>query len=198
MNRVKWGLRAITSISILIPLSCVLVPCMLTGDFLGVFLPPQLRRLASSIGLSQAGDLNSTLSVLGVDPSGFKIPRFVGLMFDNSTGIATLKLNITNPLMHQRIAINQFSFTVRNSTWSFTVQLRERVVIEANYTGILSFPLSSTNPNALRILVDIINGVEQPAYTEDIQLCDLYIDINGIIVQVSDLGRLRELFGGSR
>jgi hypothetical protein len=119
-------------------------------------------------------------------------------MFDNSTGIATLKLNITNPLMHQRIAINQFSFTVRNSTWSFTVQLRERVVIEANYTGILSFPLSSTNPNALRILVDIINGVEQPAYTEDIQLCDLYIDINGIIVQVSDLGRLRELFGGSR
>jgi hypothetical protein len=196
LDRVKWCLRAITSICILIPLSCVLVPCMLRGDFSGVLLPPQLLRLASSIGLGQAGDLNSTLYVLGVNPSGFKIPRFVGLTFDDSIGVAILKLDISNPLMHQRIAINQLSFTVRNGTQSFKVQLKDRVFIEANQTCILSLPLSSTNPDALRILVDIVNGVEQPAYAEDIQLCDLYVDINGIVVQVSDLGRLRELLGG--
>jgi len=169
----------------------------LTSDFLGIFLPPQLRRLTGSVGLGQASDLNSILSVLGINPSGFKMPRFVGLTFDDSTGIATLKLDITNPLMHQRITINQFSFTVRNGTQLFTVQLRERVIAEANHTGVLSFSFSSANSDALRILVDIINGVERPAYAEDIQLCDLYIDINGIVVQVSDLGKLRELFGGS-
>jgi hypothetical protein len=169
---------------------------MLSGDFLGVFVPPQLRRLASSASSGQAGDLNSTLATLGINLSGFKTPQFEGLTFDNSTGIATLKLRLTNPLTLQRITINQLSFTVKNNTQSFRVHLKERVIVEANQTGILSFQFASTDPSALRSLVNIINGVEPPACAEDLQLIDLYIDVNGIVVQASDLGKLSELFGG--
>jgi hypothetical protein len=196
LDKVKWGLRAVTFLCILVPLLYVFVPCMLSGDFLGVFVPPQLRRLASSASSGQAGDLNSTLATLGINLSGFKTPQFEGLTFDNSTGIATLKLRLTNPLTLQRITINQLSFTVKNNTQSFRVHLKERVIVEANQTGILSFQFASTDPSALRSLVNIINGVEPPACAEDLQLIDLYIDVNGIVVQASDLGKLSELFGG--
>jgi len=196
LDKVKWGLRAISSICMLIPLLYVILPCMLTGDFLGIFIPPQLQRLAGSVDLGQAGDLNSTFAALGINPSGFKMPQLVGLTFDDSNGIATLKLNITNPLVCRRITVNRISFTVKNGTQSFTVQLKEPVVIEANQTGILNFSFSSTDPDALRSLVNIINGIEQPAYAEDLQISNLYVDVNGIVIQASDLGNLRELFSG--
>jgi hypothetical protein len=75
------------------------------------------------------------------------------------------------------------------------------VIVEANQTGVLNFSFSSTDPNALKSLVNIvngvINGVELPAYARDLQVSDLYVDVNGIVIQVSDPTNLiRGLFGG--
>jgi hypothetical protein len=92
--------------------------------------------------------------------------------------------------------VNQLRVTVRNGTRSFTVQLKEQVVIEANRTGVLSFQFTSTDPDALESLVNIINFVERPDWIGDLEISNLYVDVNGIIVQASDLGRLSELLGG--
>jgi len=201
VDKVKWILRVVSLICIFTPLLYTVIPCMLTGDFLGIFIPPQMRNLMGSAGLGQAGGLNLTFTALGINPSGFRMPQFVGLTFDDSTGVATMKLNITNPLMRQRITINQVSFVVKNGTRLFTVKLKEPVIVEANQTGVLNFSFSSTDPNALKSLVNIvngvINGVELPAYARDLQVSDLYVDVNGIVIQVSDPTNLiRGLFGG--
>ena len=194
MDKVKWGLRAVSFACILMPLLYVIAPCILTGDFSAAFLPPELRGAMAS--MSGAGDLNSTLTALGISPGGFTMPQFKGLTFNESTGIATLKLNVTNPLARQRIVVNQLRVTVRNGTRSFTVQLKEQVVIEANRTGVLSFQFTSTDPDALESLVNIINFVERPDWIGDLEISNLYVDANGIIIQASDLGRLSELLGG--
>jgi len=140
--------------------------------------------------------LSSALVALGINPSGFEMPRFKDLMFDESTSTATLKLEITSPLTRQSITLNELSFTVRNGTRSFTIELKDKVVIEANYTGTLSLSFSSSDPDALRRLVNIIKGVERPVYVEDLQFSDLSIDVNGILITVRDLGEISELFGG--
>jgi len=196
LDKVKWGLRAIALVCILAPLLYVALQCLLAGDFLGLLVPPQLRELRSSAALGQGGDLNSTLVALGINPSRFKMPQFEDLTFDDSTGTATLKLRITSPLTHQSITLNELSFTVKNGTRSFTIELKDKVVIEANYTGTLSLSLSSSDPDALRRLVNIIKGIEQPAYVEDLKLSDIYIDINGILITVHDLSKISELLGG--
>jgi hypothetical protein len=63
--------------------------------------------------------------------------------------------------------------------------------------GALSLSFSSSDPDALRSLVNIINGVEKPAYAKELQLSELYIDVNGILIHASDLGKVSELFGES-
>ncbi len=196
MDKVKWGLRAITLACVLVPLLCVTVQCFLADDLLGLLVPPQLRALTSPAALGQGGDLSSAFVALGINPSGFEMPRFKDLMFDESTSTATLKLEITSPLTRQSITLNELSFTVRNGTRSFTIELKDKVVIEANYTGTLSLSFSSSDPDALRRLVNIIKGVERPVYVEDLQFSDLSIDVNGILITVRDLGEISELFGG--
>jgi len=196
LNKVKWGLRAATLVCILTPLLCVAMPCLLAGDPLGLFVPPQLRALASSAILGQGGDVSSMLVVLGINPSGLKMPEFEDLTFDESTGTATLKLRITSPLTRQSIALNELSFTVKNGTRSFTIELKDKVIIEANYVGVLSLSLTSSDLNALRSLVNIIKGVERPAYIEDLELSNLYVNVNGILITAHDLGKISELFGG--
>jgi len=196
LNKVKWGLRAATLVCILTPLLCVAMPYLLAGDPLGLFVPPQLRALASSAILGQGGDVSSMLVVLGINPSGLKMPEFEDLTFDESTGTATLKLRITSPLTRQSIVLNELSFTVKNGTRSFTIELKDKVIIEANYVGVLSLSLTSSDLNALRSLVNIIKGVERPAYIEDLQLSNLYVNVNGILITAHDLGKISELFGG--
>ena len=117
----------------------------------------------------------------------------MSLVFNESTGNAVIELKITNPLIYERITVNQFSFTVRNGTHSFTIQLVEPVVVEANWTGIVSLSFSSTDPEALRGLVKILGGGEWPDYVKDLEICNLYADVNGIVIQASDLGKLSEL-----
>jgi len=197
LDKVKWGLRTVTLACILVPLLCVVAQYAWTGDPLGLIVPPQLRALMRSASSGAGGDLNSTLVALGINPSGLEMPRFEGLTFDDSTKTAILRLKITNPLARQSITINQLSLTVKNGTRSFTIQLRDRVVIGANYAGALSLSFSSSDPDALKSLVNIINGVEKPAYAGELQLSELYVDVNGISIRVSDLGKISELFGES-
>ena len=140
--------------------------------------------------------MSSMLVVLGINPSGLKMPEFEDLTFDESTGTATLKLRITSPLTRQSIALNELSFTVKNGTRSFTIELKDKVIIEANYVGVLSLSLTSSDLNALRSLVNIIKGVERPAYIEDLELSNLYVNVNGILITAHDLGKISELFGG--
>jgi hypothetical protein len=147
--------------------------------------------------LGTSGDLNLTLVALGINPSGLEMPQFESLTFNDSTKTATLRLRITNPLARQSITVNQLSLTIKNGTRSFTIQLRDKVVVEANYMGALSLSFSSSDPDALRSLVNIINGVEKPAYAKELQLSELYIDVNGILIHASDLGKISELFGES-
>jgi len=165
------------------------------GDPLGLLIPPQLRVLMSPSALDRGGDLSSTLAALGINPSDFEMPQFEDLAFDDSTGTAILRLKITNPLTRQSIMLNRLSFTVKNGTRSFTVELKGKVIVEANYTGVVGLSFSSSDPDALRCLVNIIKGVELPAYVEDLQLSDLYIDVNGILIVAPDLGKLSELLG---
>lgn len=197
MDKVKLGLRAVALACILAPLLCVVVQYASTGDFLSLLAPPQLRALMRPASLGTSGDLNLTLVALGINPSGLEMPQFESLTFNDSTKTATLRLRITNPLARQSITVNQLSLTIKNGTRSFTIQLRDKVVVEANYMGALSLSFSSSDPDALRSLVNIINGVEKPAYAKELQLSELYIDVNGILIHASDLGKVSELFGKS-
>jgi len=196
LDKARWSLRAITLALVLVPLLFFIVHFFLADDLLGLLVPPQLRALTSPAALGQGGDLSSTFVALGINPSGFEMPRFKDLTFDESTSTATLKLEITSPLTRQSITLNNLSFTVKNGTRSFTIELKDKVIVEANYTGTLSLSFSSSDPDALRRLVNIIKDVERPAYVEDLQLSDLYIDVNGILITVHDLGKISELFGG--
>jgi len=195
LNKVKWCLRAVALACALAPLLCVMAQYLSAGDPLGLLIPPQLRVLMSPSALDRGGDLSSTLAALGINPSDFEMPQFEDLAFDDSTGTAILRLKITNPLTRQSIMLNRLSFTVKNGTRSFTVELKGKVIVEANYTGVVSLSFSSSDPDALRCLVNIIKGVELPAYVEDLQLSDLYIDVNGILIVAPDLGKLSELLG---
>lgn len=192
MGKLKWILNAVTCLCLLVPILYVVVPCVLSGSLLGLFVPPQLR--AALADLTQTRSLNSTLAALGVNLRGFEEPpQVVSLAFNESAGNAVIELNITNPLIYERITVNQLSFTVRNGTHSFAIHLVEPVVVEANWTGIVSLSFSSTDPEALRGLVKILGGGEWPDYVKDLEISSFYADVNGIVIQASDLGELGEL-----
>jgi hypothetical protein len=194
LGKLNWTLNAVTCLCLLVPILYVVVPCALSGNLLGLFVPPQLQ--AALANLTQARSLNSTLSAFGVNLRGFEEPpQVVSLAFNESTGNAVIELNITNPLIHERITVNQFSFTVKNGTRSFTIHLVKPAVVEANWTGVVSLSFSSTDPEALRGLVKVLSGGEWPDYVKDLEISNLYADINGIVIQASDLGKLSELLG---
>ena len=82
LDKVKWGLRAVSFACMLIPLLYVIAPCILTGDFSAAFLPPELRGVTASMG--GAGDLNSTLAALGISAGDLKyFPHFLHVVFFN-------------------------------------------------------------------------------------------------------------------
>jgi len=137
-------------------------------------------------GQNSSNDLNSTIAQLGINPNGIQVPTVENLTYDSSTGIATLTLNITNPLTDQSLEVSNFSLTVAfsNGTQPVTIQLVEPINIAANQTGDISIPLISSNPVVLQSLISGDQTVS------NLQLSNLYVNVNGIIVQVGNLNGL--------
>ena len=204
MDKVKWSLRAITVCCILIPLLVLGYSCR--DNLPGLVVPPQLQSLITQNGqtggvqslITQSGQsnsnaLNSTLALLGIDPNGFQTPQLENITFDSSTDIATLTVNVTNPLTDQSLDVSNFSLTVAysNGAQPVNIQLAEPITIAANQTGIISIPLTSSNP---QVLQGIINGTQS---VSNLQVSNLYVDVNGIILQISNPGSLTQSGNGN-
>jgi len=204
LDKVKWSLRAITVCCILIPLLVLGYSCR--DNLPGLVVPPQLQSLITQNGqtggvqslITQSGQsnsnaLNSTLALLGIDPNGFQTPQLENITFDSSTDIATLTVNVTNPLTDQSLDVSNFSLTVAysNGAQPVNIQLAEPITIAANQTGIISIPLTSSNP---QVLQGIINGTQS---VSNLQVSNLYVDVNGIILQISNPGSLTQSGNGN-
>jgi len=184
LDKIKWSLRAITVCCILIPLLVLAISC--SGNLAGLIVPPQLQSLINQNGQNNNNSLNSTIAQLGINPNNLQAPKVENLTYDSSTGIATLTLNLTNPLTDQSLEVSNFSLTVAfsNGTQPVTIQLVEPINIAANQTGTTAIPFTSNNP---QVLQSLISG-DQTA--SNLQLSNLYVNVNGIIVQVSNFNGL--------
>ena len=182
MDKVKWSLRAITVCCILIPL---LVLGFASGNKLtGLIVPPQLQSLINQNGQNNSDALNSTMAKLGINPNNIQAPKVENLTYDSSTGIATLTLNLTNPLTDQSLEVSNFSITVAsNNTQPITIQLAEPINIAANQTGNIAMSLTSSDPQALQSL---ISGNQTMS---NLQFSNLYMDVNGITVHIGNLNQ---------
>ena len=185
MDKVKWSLRAITICCILIPL---LVLGFTSGNKLtGLIVPSQLQSLINQNGQNNSSALNSTLAQLGINPNNIQAPKVENLTYDSSTGIATLTLNLTNPLTDQSLEVSNFSVTVAsNGTQPVTIQLAHPINIAANQTGDIAIPLTSSDSQALQSL---ISGDQTMS---NLQFSNLYLDVNGITVQIGNLNQLSQ------
>ena len=185
MDKVKWSLRAITICCILIPL---LVLGFTSGNKLtGLIVPSQLQSLINQNGQNNSDALNSTMAQLGINPNDIQAPKVENLTYDSSTGIATLILNLTNPLTDQSLEVSNFSVTVAsNGTQPVTIQLADPINIAANQTGDIAIPLTSSDSQALQSLV----SGDQPM--GNLQFSNLYLDVNGITVQIGNLNQLSQ------
>ena len=185
MDKVKWSLRAITICCILIPL---LVLGFTSGNKLtGLIVPSQLQSLTNQNGQNNSDALNSTMAQLGINPNDIQAPKVENLTYDSSTGIATLILNLTNPLTDQSLEVSNFSVTVAsNGTQPVTIQLADPINIAANQTGDIAIPLTSSDSQALQSLV----SGDQPM--GNLQFSNLYLDVNGITVQIGNLNQLSQ------
>jgi len=157
---------------------------------MGLILSPQLQSLVNHNGQNNGNLLNSDMAKLGVNTNGLQAPKFENLTYDSSTGIATLTLNLTNPFTDQALEISNFSVTVAysNGTKPVTIQLAEPINIAANQTGDISIPLTCPDPQVLQSLV---SGNQTAS---NLQLSNLYANVNGITVHI---GNLNQLFQGS-
>jgi len=175
----------------------VVVASTYRDNLLGLIVPPQLQSLInqnnSGNGQNNSGNtqnnsnvLNSTLAQLGINPSSIQAPKVENLTYDSSTGISTLTLNLTNPLTGQSLEVSNFSVTVAysNGTQPVTIQLAEPVNIAANQTGSVSLPLLSSDPQLLQSLMSGNQTIS------NLQFSNLYVNINGITVQISNLNSL--------
>jgi len=185
VDKVKWSLRAITICCILIPL---LVLGFTSGNKLtGLIVPSQLQSLTNQNGQNNSDALNSTMAQLGINPNDIQAPKVENLTYDSSTGIATLILNLTNPLTDQSLEVSNFSVTVAsNGTQPVTIQLADPINIAANQTGDIAIPLTSSDSQALQSLV----SGDQPM--GNLQFSNLYLDVNGITVQIGNLNQLSQ------
>jgi hypothetical protein len=185
VDKVKWSLRAITVCCILIPL---LVLGFTSGNKLtGLIVPPQLQSLINQNGQNNSNVLNSTIAQLGINPNNIQAPKVENLTYDSSTGIATLTLNLTNPLTYQSLEVSNFSLTVAsNGTQPVTIQLAEPINIAANQTGDIAIPLTSSDPQALQSL---ISGNQTMS---NLQFSNLNLDANGITVHIGNLNQLSQ------
>jgi hypothetical protein len=182
VDKVKWSLRAITVCCILIPL---LVLGVTSGNKLtGLFVPPQLQSLINRNGQNNSNVSNSTLAQLGINTSNIQSPKVENLTYDSSTGIATLTLNLTNPLAYRSLEVSNLSLTVAsNGTRPVTVQLADPINIAADQTGNIAIPLTSSDPQALQSL---ISGNQTMS---NLQFSNLYMDVNGITVHIGNLNQ---------
>jgi hypothetical protein len=184
LDKTKWSLRAITVCCIIIPL---LVLGFTSGDKLtGLIVPPQLQSLINQNG-QNSNALNSTMAQLGINPNNIQAPKVENLTYDSSTGIATLTLNLTNPLTYQSLEVSNFSLTVASDgTQPVTIQLAEPINIAANQTGNIAMSLTSSDPQALQSL---ISGNQTMS---NLQFSNLYLDVNGITVHIDNLNQLSQ------
>ena len=136
-------------------------------------------------GQNNSDALNSTIAQLGINLN-LQPPKIENLTYDSSTGIATLTLNLTNPLTDQSLEIGNFSLTIAesNGTQPVTIQLVEPINIAANQTGDIAIPLASSNTEVLQSL---ISGNQTAS---NLQLSNLYANINGITVHIGNLDGL--------
>jgi hypothetical protein len=190
LNKAKWILRSIT-------ICCILIPLLVVGytyrdNLLGLIVPPQLQNLINQNGQNNSNVLNSTLAQLGINPN-VQPPQFENLTYDSSTGIATLTLNFTNPLTGQSLEVSNFSLTVAysNGAQPVTIQLVEPINIAANQTGEISIPLTSSDPQALQRLISGNQTIN------NLQLSNLYVNVNGITVQIGNLNGLFQSNNGN-
>ena len=152
---------------------------------MGLIVSPQLQSLTNQNGQNNGSVLNSDMAKLGINTNGLQAPKLENLTYDSSTGIATLTLNLTNPLTDQSLEISNFSLTVAsNSTQPFTIQLAEPINIAANQTGDISILLTCPDPQVLQSLV---NGNQTAS---NLQLSNLYVNVNGVTVHIGNLNQL--------
>ena len=153
----------------------------------GLIVPPQFQSLINQNGQNNSDALNSTIAQLGINPNNFQAPKVENLIYDSSTGIATLILNLTNPLTDQSLEVSNFSVTVAsNDTQPVTIQLAEPINIAADQTGNIAIPLTSSDPQALQSL---ISGNQTMS---NLQFSNLYLDVNGITVNIGNLDQLSQ------
>ena len=155
---------------------------------LGLIVPPQLQSLTNQHGQNNSNALNSTLAQLGINPNDIQAPQFENLTYDSSTGLATLSLNLTNPLTGQSLDISNFSVTVTssNGTQPFTMSLPQPIEIAPDQTGIMSISLSVSNPQELQ---SIINSNQTMS---NLQFSNLYVNVNGVTLQIGNLNQLSQ------
>jgi len=210
VDKVKWSLRAITVCCILIPLLLVIVPNVENHTPLSIVVPPQVAGLmsnngqggntGSNIGPSENGgnngnnnaSANALLAQIGVDPNKVQMPQFESFTYDSSTQVATLTVNVTNPLTDQSIDVNSFKVTLAYSNGtSFTLQLNQPISMSPNQIGLLSIPISSSDPQLLQNLVNAVSvGNGQSFDTSSLQVTNLTANINGVAVQIPNLSQL--------
>jgi hypothetical protein len=166
----------------------LLVLGVTSGKLTGLIVPPQLQSLINQNGQNNSSSaLNSTLAQLGINPNNLQAPKVENLTYDSSTGIATLTINLANPLTYQSLEISNFSLTVAsNSTQPVTIQLAEPINIAANQTGNIAITLTSSDPQALQSL---ISGNQTMS---NLQFSNLYLDVNGITVHIDNLNQLSQ------
>ena len=201
-------LRGITVCCVLIPLLVLIVPNLMSNDPLAIVVPPQLKNIISNIGQGGNGGSNGNnngnnssganvlLAQMGVDPNEVQLPQFENFTYDSSTQIATLTLNMTNPLTGTSLDVNSFNVNLSLSNGpSFTLQLDKQIIVSANQTGLLSLPISSSDPVQLQNLVDAVSaGGNQTFDVSSLQVNNLEANVNGVMVQVPNLS---QLFGNS-
>jgi len=176
---------------------------MMDHNPLDIVVPPQLQNSISAIGQGGNGgntdnsaDTTALLAQIGVDPSKVQMPQFESFTYDASTQIATLTLNMTNPLTGTSLDVNSFNVNLSLSNGpSFTLQLDKQIIVSANQTGLLSLPISSSDPVQLQNLVDAVSaGGNQTFDVSSLQVNNLEANVNGVMVQVPNLS---QLFGNS-
>ena len=180
---------------------------MMNNNPLAIVAPPQLKNIMSNIGQGGSGQSNGNnnnnnpganvlLAQMGVDPNKVQLPQFENFAYDPSTQIATLTLNVTNPLSVTSLDVNSFSVDLSYSNGSsFTLQLDKPITVSVNQTGLLSIPISSSDPQQLQNLVNAVSsGGNQTFETSNLQVTNLSADINGVAVQIPNLS---QLFGNS-
>jgi len=170
---------------------------MMNHNPLAIVVPPQLQNSISDFGhggngsnnSNNSAETNALLAQIGVDPSKVQMPQFESFTYDASTQIATLTIHMTNPLTGTSLDINDFNATLSHSNGtSFIIQLNKPITVSANQTGLLSIPISSSNPQQLQNLVNAVSdGGNQTFDKKSLQVTNLAANINGIVVQIPTL-----------